>query len=688
MTMLRQGGGVIELARAVAESEEFHTLHGKEECCDEAYLGRLFRNGLGRDPDALALAMLREVDSRAELLATVADSNEARERVDLLKDLFPDGPSPSDALAYSLWVQRYGLLDEHDLLAISRQIEVISEAPRISLLMTADNVRPDLLFETVSTLDEQLYPYWDLFVAFPDDLPISVRHKLQAAAAHVPGIVLVEAPHDAGPGDLLQAALARAEAPFVAFLESGDRLASTALYEIALALNNAPHLDLLYTDEDSLDEAGERFSPLFKSDWSPDMLLAGDVIGQLAVIRRSRIHAVGGIREDSGSYARYDLLLRVTQGLHAGAVAHLPSVLYHRGRKPGRPLPFPRSRNTSVHPDVVRTVTRHLKETTGATRVSDVYIGGDVWPRVIFPLPEPLPRVSVLIPTRDQPELLCACVAGILERTAYADIEVIIADNGRRSSAALQLLRRLSRDPRVQVETIDAPFNWSALNNRLAARATGNVLLLMNDDVEVIGSDWLDEMVRQLARPGVGIAGARLLYRDGSLQHGGIVLDETGATHVLRSAREEEPGYMGQLVLTRDLSAVTGACLAVRRDVFEAIGGADESFPHTCNDIELCLRARALGYRVVWTPHALLTHVDGASRGPDHSIERLTRSWRDLGRMHARWPEAVDADPFLNANLAATDHHLLLATPPRRRRPWQEIRDQWAGKQSRIWPVR
>ena len=169
--------------------------------------------------------------------------------------------------------------------------------------------------------------------------------------------------------------------------------------------------------------------------------------------------------------------------------------------------------------------------------------------------------------------------------------------------------------------------------------------------------------------------GARLLYPDGTLQHGGMVLSEMAATHVLRSAREEEPGYMGQLALTRDLSAVTGACLAIRRALFTELGGADESFDHTCNDVDLCLRARAAGWRVVWTPHAVLSHVDGATRGHDKSLEQLTRFWHDLGRLHERWGEAMDFDPFLNANLVATDHSLVLAAVPRRKLPWTDVKE-------------
>ncbi len=444
---------------------------------------------------------------------------------------------------------------------------------------------------------------------------------------------------------------------------------------MAHLLAQRPDVDLLYTDEDSIDEDGTRSAPLFKSGWSPDGLLAGDVVGQLAVLRRTRVRDVGGTGDEGGALARYDLLLRATHGLGTAAIAHLPAVVFHRGRQPGRHLPFPRSRNTTSHPDVARVAARHIEASGRPVGVSDSYLGGDVWPRVRHPLPERLPRVSVLIPTRDQPRLLEACVAGLLGRTDYADLEVLIADNGSRTADALDLLRSLARDRRVRVERIEAAFNWSALNNGLARAASGDILVLMNDDVSVLAPDWLAEIVREISRPEVGIVGARLLYPDGTLQHGGMVLSALAATHVLRSAQAEQPGYLGQLVLARDLSAVTGACLAIRREVFEGVGGIDEGFDLTCNDVDLCLRARQAGWRVVWTPHAVLQHVDGGTRGHDRTPEQLARFWHDLGRLHERWGDAMDADPFLNANLRATDHDIVLASPPRRETPWAALKE-------------
>ncbi len=674
--MLRDGAGLMGVARAVASSDEFRAVHGPEDVCSVAFVTTLFHNAFDRDPDLQGLSTITALGSRAEALAIVAGSDEARDTIKLLGELYPDGATPTDALGYPLWVEQQDELEEPDRLAIGRQIDAIAAPPLFSLLMIASFTRPDLLEETVQSLAAQLYPNWELCIACAHNLPRMVRSTIERIAATFRGVALVETgPEWGGIGDLWRVALEAARGDLVAFLDAGDRLAETALYEMAAALERAPALDLLYSDEDGIAEDGTRFGPLFKPGWSPDGLLAGDVVGQLAVMRRARVMAVGGIRADAAGQARYDLLLRLTQDLPATAIAHVPVVLFHRGRAPGRKLPFPHSRNTASHPDVVHAVARHLRETGSTVEVTDVYIGGDVWPRVSYPAPTTPPRVSVLIPTHDQPELLETCVSGLLERTNYPDIEILIGDNRSESAAALELFRRLRRDSRVRVETIDTAFNWSALNNRLAALATGDVLVLMNDDVAVIGPDWLDEIVRQITRDGVGIVGARLLYPDGTLQHGGMVLSEMAATHVLRSAREEEPGYMGQLALTRDLSAVTGACLAIRRPVFAALGGADESFDHTCNDVDLCLRARAAGWRVVWTPHAVLTHVDGATRGHDRTLAQLTRFWHDLGRLHERWGIAMDLDPFLNANLVATDHNLVLAPAPRRKLPWADLRE-------------
>lgn len=666
---MRDGMTPAELARVIAGSAEFIALNGSEDVCDALFLDQLFHHALDRSPSPADRAALQGQGSRADLLNIVADSVEAQERLDLLDELYPDGAAPNDDLAYALWVKAHDTPDQQDLRAIGQQIDLMRDAPLISLVVAAATSRPDLLLETIGSLDAQLYPRWELCVALPGDMPAAGRADLEAVAARVPGIVLVDRPGAGGNDALLQPALDRATGGFVGFLDPGDRLAVTALYEIASALQHGPQIDLLYTDEDSIDGTGRRSAPLLKPGWSQDMLLAGDTVGQLAVIRRSRVIEAGGLRADAGTHVRYDLLLRAAHGLAPGAISHLGSVLYHRGRMPGRPLPFPRARSTAVHPDLLAATSRHLRETGQDAVLQDAYVGGGVWPRVVFPLAAAPPRVSVLVRTHDDPDELGSCVAGLLERTRYDAIEVVVADPGLPLVAMRRMLRRLSRHPAVRIEAVDKSAGRATQINRMAALATGDVLVLMDDRVEATDPDWLDEMVRQIGRPGVGIVGPRLLYEDGSLQHGGIVLQTTGPVRVLRSAQGGQPGYLGQLALSRDMSAVSGACLAVRRDVFEAAGGLDAAFWSHGDDVDLCLKVARAGHRVVWTPHAVLTY-----RGPD-STTSPGRSSRDLDRLRDRWSLEMTTDPFLNVNLEATRHALILAMPPRRTRPWQPARD-------------
>jgi len=664
--LLRSGSRFEDVAHLIAGSGEFRALHGPEDVCDEAYARFLFQNGLDRDPDVQGIAAIVGAPNRGAGLIIVAASDEAAEGVDLLRVFYPDGISPSDDFGYRLWLGHYGTPGPADLLAMREHAATtLRDGPLLSLLMIAPDSRADLLSETIESLDRQIYGRWTLTVACPAGLPAAVRLVLDEAAARLPAISSLDVPAGQSTGQVWQAALAASDGGFVGFLNAGDRLAPDALYQFADTIAAGEELALLYCDEDSLNARGERCRPRFKSGWSQDLLYAGDCIGQLALIARSRLEAVGGIRADAGSFAQYDLLLRVTEGLFPGAVAHIPAVLFHKGRLPGQPLAFPALRTTQAHPEMRKTVLRHLGEARPGLDLTDAYVGGNVWPCLRYPLPD-APRVTVLIPTKDNPELLEACLAGLLEQTSYPRLDVLIADNGSKEEETLALLRRLETDSRVRVLRMADPFNWSRLNNRLAAETDSELLLFLNDDIEIESPDWLDEMVRHAIRPGVGVVGARLLYADGTLQHGGIALDENGATHILRSAREEESGYLGQIALPRAVGAVTGACLMVRRAVFEQAGGFDESFPITCNDVDFCLRVRQLGLQVVWTPHAVLTHLDGATRGRDEAPSRILASCYDMGRLLDRWEPVMTADPFLNANLEATDYDLILAMPPRR----------------------
>ena len=664
VTLMEQGASFHDLAHVIAGSAEFRKRHGEDDVCTDEFANSLYHNGLDRMPDPGGRESVLRAPSRGNALEMVAGSEEARETIDLLTALYPEGVPLQNKLAYRLWLERHGRLSRKDRRAISRTIDHgMSARPSFSLMLLAQSDRVDLLVETAASLERQIYPDWTLGIAYAADAPPGVCAAIMALTRRVPGISAIKVPSHFSQGERWQELIDGSVGDFCAFLYPSDLLAPDALYRFAAEIATHPYSDLLYCDEDTLDSDGQRSDPRFKSGWHRDLLYAGDVIGQLAMFRRERALLVGGVRHDGGEYARYELMLRVSEGLPPANVRHIPRILYHRGRGPGREPGFPRVRATSQHPSILGTVERHLSETHPAIEMRSVYIGGAVWPRIVYPLPDELPLVSIVIPTRDEGHLLETCVRGILGDTDYPALEILIADNESRDVETFETMRRLGRDPRVKVLQQPGAFNWSVINNAMAARSRGELLLFLNNDIEILGRDWLAEMVRQVLQPDVGVVGARLFYHDGSIQHAGIAVTPAGSRHILRAARDDDSGYMGQIALARDVAAVTGACMMVRHTVFDAARGFDESFPLTCNDIDFCYRVRDAGYRVVWTPHAALTHLDGGTRGRDETAEQIIRTFLDNGRLLERWDPTGAGDPYLNANLMVTDHDLLLATP-------------------------
>ncbi|GAC1339590.1 MAG: hypothetical protein NVSMB18_08040 [Acetobacteraceae bacterium] len=448
------------------------------------------------------------------------------------------------------------------------------------------------------------------------------------------------------------AALRTTQAAFLLLTDPGCRPSARAFAECAAAIASDPGLDLVFGDEDRVDDAGRRHDPFFKPAWNLDLALEQDLAGGVCLLRRALLDRVGAARV-AGVHE-----LALLAGVRR--VRHVPAILCHREGP----------RRTGLDPAVVGGVLAGLGTDRVRPAVVPSRFGGRR--RVRWQLVPPLPRVSVVIPTRDQPELLARCTEGLLRQTDYPDLEVLIADNGSSTQAARALLAALARDRRVRVLTAEGAFNYAAINNRAAACATGEVLLLLNDDVAVIEPGWLREMVGHALRPDVGAVGARLLFADGALQHAGIVLGvgafEGGpgiAGHFGLRAPGDAEGHGGQFVLTREVSAVTGACLALRRSVFERVGGLDAAnLAVSLNDLDLCLRIRAHGLRVVWTPFAELLHLESASRGSDQVSGAAERFRRECRVIRDRWRDAVADDPFYNVNFSRYDHSFQLRSRP------------------------
>jgi GT2 family glycosyltransferase len=461
-------------------------------------------------------------------------------------------------------------------------------------------------------------------------------------------------------------ALTLAAGEWVALMDHDDVLPEHALYELAVEIAEHPDAQIIYSDEDRIDDKGLRNSPYFKPDFDPDLLLGQNVFNHLTAYRRELLQQLDGLRPGFEGSQDHDLALRAAGRVRPDQVRHIPAVLYH-WRQASASVSFSESDLASCADASRRAVREHLAARGVPAEIVPAPLAPN-YNRVIWPVPEPAPLVSVIIPTRDRIELLASCLDGLLNRTNYPAVEVLIVDNDSRSPEALEYFARIRADPRIRVIAVPGPFNYADLNNRAAAQATGEILVLLNNDIKVIDGGWLRELVSHAMRPDVGAVGAKLLYADGRLQHGGIVLGVGGvAGHYRAGDRRNSVGPFGWLALTRTTSALTGACLAVRRLVYAEVGGLDaQNLAIAFNDVDFCLRLQASGYRNIWAPAAELYHLESASRGLDVSGANVERFRRETEVMLGRWDGALQSDPCWNPNLSLDNAHGVPAWPPRR----------------------
>ena len=458
------------------------------------------------------------------------------------------------------------------------------------------------------------------------------------------------------------AALGAATGEWVAILAGDDELADHALALVALEIGRKPDAAVLYSDEDQIDDRGKRHSPYFKPDFDPLLLLGQDYPCRLSVMRLDLVRHAGGLRPELKAGLDWDLVLRLCELVEPEAFVHVPHVLYHRRGRGGPDASMLSSPSES--PGGQRAVSDHLRRSGRAGEVSRVPSTG--WNRVRWQVPEPPPLVSVVIPTRDG-QYLSRCIDSIARLTTYPRYEIVVIDNGSRSPGTLEYLRahaaviRTIRDAR--------PFNFAALNNAAVAATSGEFVCLLNDDTEVLHAGWLEEMVGQGIQPGVGAVGAKLYYPNGTVQHAGVILGlgEHGvAGHPHRLEDRLSSGYFGRLRLAQTFSAVTGACLLVRKVVWEEAGGLDsDHLGIAFNDIDFCLRIREAGWRVVWTPFAELIHHESLSRGSDFEGTRAAEFLQEVRYMKQRWGPLLQRDPAYNPNLTLMDSDFSLAWPPR-----------------------
>lgn len=578
---------------------------------------------------------------------------------------------PGDRAAdYATWVRLYDTLDSEELAAIRADMERLARRPLISVVMPVYNTPEPYLREALDSVLAQIYPDWELCIADDASTAPHVAPLLAEYQARDRRIKVVRRAANGHISAASNSALELASGEFVALMDHDDRLTPHALYMVAAELNRHPDADILYSDEDKIDAAGRRYDPHFKSGFNLDLLHGQNMVNHLGVFRRALIERAGGFREGFEGSQDYDLTLRVVEATTPERIRHIPAVLYHwrvfAESAAFSTVDLPRA-TAAAH----RALTEHFQR-RGIQATVEISPSTHRFTRIRYALPDPLPRVSLIVPTRDKVDLLKGCVDGLLQRTDYPDLEVVIVDNNSEEAKTFAYFDTLKDDPRVRILRYEAPFNYSSINNFAVAQATGSVIGLINNDIEVMGADWLKEMVSHALRPEVGAVGAKLYYADGTVQHAGVITGICGvAGHGHKGLPRDAHGYFSRAQLTQDLSCVTAACLIMRRSVFDEVGGLDEvNLAVAFNDVDFCLRIRDQGYLVVWTPFAELYHLESASRGPDTAPDKVQRFLSEVNYMRRRWGDRLAQDPYYNPNLSLDAEDFGLAFPPRVTKPW------------------
>ncbi len=557
---------------------------------------------------------------------------------------------------YAAWIARFDRLTAAERARIRAEIAGWEAPPLISVLMPVHDPDPRVLEAAIRSVRGQLYPAWELCIADDASTDPRIPRLIARHAAEEPRIRTVRRPENGHIARATNDALSLAGGAYAAFLDHDDLLSENALFETARAVRADPELALIYSDEDKVDRRGRRFEPHFKSGYDRELLWAQNYVNHLCVVRTDALRRLGGLRPGFEGSQDHDLLLRLTEGLDASRVRHIPKVLYHWRAAAGS--------GTFSDRALARAEEARLRALTeiAARKGARAERGPEGFNRLVRPLPAPPPLVSVIIPTRDRAELLGVVLDGLFARTDYPALEVIVVDNGSTEPATRDLFARHAGDPRLRVLPAPGPFNFSELSNRGAAAARGTILLFLNNDIEVLEPGWLTELVAIASDPEIGAVGAKLLYPDGTIQHGGIVLGIGGiAGHSHLGLPGSAPGYFARMVLSQEVSAVTGACLAMRAAVFSEVRGFDAAHLAVAfNDVDLCLKIRAAGYRIVWTPHARLVHHESKSRGAEDTPEKRARFEAESRVMRERWEPVLRADPYYNPNLSRAAAHYRL----------------------------
>ena len=520
--------------------------------------------------------------------------------------------------------------------------------PKISIITPVFNTRKKILIEMIESVISQIYANWELCIADGNSKEQDVREILQVYANKNNRINIRFLQENKGIVGNSNEALSASAGDFVTFLDHDDKLSPFALYEIVNAINKNPDSDFIYSDEDILSYNGrKRLKPHFKPDWSPDTLRSYNYITHLTVIRRDLLDKIGWFREGFDGSQDYDLILRATE--HAKKIIHIPKNLYHwresKGSAAGNPFA-----KIYAYDAAKKALSEHLQR---------IGLKGEVYNSPLWGIYtikykiEGNPMISIIIPNNNHAETLKKCVNSILDKSEYKNYEIIIVENNSEEKEIFDYYKEISKLNNVKIVEWNNPFNYSAINNFGVRHSGGEILLFLNNDTEAINNDWLERMLEHAQRKVVGAVGAKLYYPNHTIQHAGVILGIGGvAGHSHKDYDGKDFGYFNRLKITQNLSAVTGACLMMRKEVFTQVEGFDESYPYAFNDVDLCMKIRDKGYLIIFTPHAELYHHESKTRGYEDTPEKLKRFYKEIELFKQKWGNILEkGDPYYSPNL-------------------------------------
>ena len=530
-----------------------------------------------------------------------------------------------------------------------------SYAPKFSVVVPLYHTPAKFLKDLVRSMMYQSYANWELCLvnASPED--VHLTSLLENWAMRDKRIRVIRLEKNLGIAQNTNAGIAASTGEFIAFLDHDDFLEPDALFCYADALNKDKTIDVFYSDEDKTDEyAAHYFYPHFKSDFNIDLLHANNYMCHFLAVRKSLVDTVGGLNEKFDGAQDYDFVLRLTE--NTKKIYHCPRILYHWRCSNQSTAANQGNKMYAIHAGKAA-LNAHYKRIGWNARAQEGAVDG--WYQTKFTLKEE-PLVSILIPNKDHTDDLDVCLNSFFERADYQNYEFIIIENNSVLPETFAYYEKIEKEhDNVKVVYWEAGFNYSAINNFGFKFAKGDYIMLLNNDVELITSDIFQSMLGFCMRPEVGIVGAKLLYNDHTVQHAGVLVGAGGlADHVFKGIHEDDPGYMGRAISSQDVSAVTAACLLVKRSVYEEVGGLEDEFQVAFNDVDFCLKVRKAGYLIVYDADVKLFHYESKSRGMEDTTERFIRFGNEMMLLNSKWDIlSTFIDPYYNPNFSYLEYY-------------------------------